>query len=112
MHPEISGLAFRPDLLAAGLTDDELRTLCRRRLLATLRPGAYVPALDTRLDDPVARYALAARAAVPKVAPDAVLSHLSAAVLHGVPAARRRTRICPFDEVAARLWRAFARGRR
>jgi hypothetical protein len=84
VNPEISGLAFRPDLLAAGVTDDELRTLCRHRQLATLRPGAYVPALDARLDDPVARHALAARAALPKVAPDAVLSHVSAAVLHGL----------------------------
>jgi hypothetical protein len=84
MDPEISGLAFRPGLLAAGLTDGELRNLCRRRQLAALRPGAYVPAFDTRLGDPVARHALAARAAIPKVAPDAVLSHVSAAALHGL----------------------------
>ena len=50
MHPHVNGLTFRPALLAAGVTDDELRRLRRERRLAVVRPGAYVSADDARLD--------------------------------------------------------------
>ena len=84
MHSEVDGLAFRSRLLAEGVTDDELRRMCRQRRLTTIRPGAYVPSSDARLATARARHALAARSTVPKVASDAVLSHVSAAVLHGL----------------------------
>jgi hypothetical protein len=84
VEPDTSGLTFRPALLAAGLTEGELRRLRTGLRLTPLRPGVYVPCDDARLDDPGARHVLAVRAAVPKVAPDAVVSHASAAVLHGL----------------------------
>jgi hypothetical protein len=82
--PELHGLALRPALLAAGVTDDELRRLRRQQRLAVLRPGAYVAANDVRLADEVARHTLAVRAALTKVAPGAVVSHVSAAAVHGL----------------------------
>lgn len=84
MYPEIAGLVFRPALLAAGVTDDELRRLRRSHRLVVVRRGAYVPADDVRLADQVARYELAVRAAVAKVSADAVISHASAAAVHGL----------------------------
>jgi hypothetical protein len=80
-----SDLVFRPALLAAGHTDDDLRRLRAQRRLTAVRPGAYVPSDDPRLDDAVARHALAVRATVRTLSPDAVVSHVSAAVLHGLP---------------------------
>jgi hypothetical protein len=81
---EISELVFRPDLRAAGITDDELRRLRKQRQLTVVRRGAYVPSDDPRLDDAVARHALAVRAAARCLSSDAVVSHASAAVLHGL----------------------------
>ena len=81
MYPDPSGLAFRSTLLAAGVTDKELRRLRADRKPATVRPGVYAA---TDRDEPAAWHALAVRAAVGKVAPDAVVSHASAAVLHGL----------------------------
>lgn len=83
MDPEFTDLVLRPQLREAGVTDDELRRLRRARRLAVVRPGAYVPADDARLTDEVAHHVLAVRAAVTKVTPDAVVSHVSAAALHG-----------------------------
>jgi hypothetical protein len=81
---DLSDLVFRPALLAAGITDDELRRLRAQRRLTALRPGAYVPSDDARLADAIARHALAARAAAHALTSDAVMSHASAAVLHGL----------------------------
>jgi hypothetical protein len=50
-----------------------------------IRRGAYVLAPDHRLDDPAARHVLLVAAEKARVAPDAVISHVSAAVLHGLP---------------------------
>ena len=84
MLDDFSDLAFRPQLLAAGVTDDELRRSRARGELVALRPGAYVAADDPRLDDAVARHALAVRACAPGLPVDAAVSHVSAAVLHGL----------------------------
>ena len=84
MHPPLNGLSLRPVLLAAGVTDDELRRLRRERRLAVLRPGAYVCAEDARLADALARHALTVRATLAKVSDGAVVSHVSAAVVHGL----------------------------
>ena len=84
MLDEPCDLVFRPALLAAGVTDDELRRLRAQRRLTALRPGAYVPSDDPRLDDAVACHALAVRAAAHALVADGVVSHVSAAVLHGL----------------------------
>lgn len=85
MLDDLSDLVFRTDLRAAGITDDELRRLRRQQRLTDVRRGVYVPSDDPRLDDAVARHALAVRAAARCLSPDAVVSHVSAAVLHELP---------------------------
>jgi hypothetical protein len=78
------GLLLRPGLLAAGVTDDEMRRLLRRGELATVAPGAYLDPADARLRRPEQRHALQVAVAVPRIAADAVVSHQSAAVLYGL----------------------------
>jgi hypothetical protein len=83
VDPLRPGLNLRPRLLAEGVTDSELRGLRRRGALTTLRPGAYLDRSPP--DDPAAMHLLAVHAAVPRLAAGAVVSHASAAVLHGLP---------------------------
>jgi len=85
VDPFIPELALRKSLLAAGFSDDELRRMCSTRLLTAIRPGAYVRSGDERLLDRVARHGLCVRAAMHQIGCDAVASHASAAVLHGLP---------------------------
>lgn len=85
MDLPLSGPLLRPGLLAAGVTDHELRRLRRTGGLAVLARGAYADPADPRLRRPEDRHALLVAAAVPRVAADAVVSHVSAAVLHGLP---------------------------
>jgi hypothetical protein len=85
VEPIDDGLGLRPQLLASGVTDDELRHLRASDALTPIRPGAYLPTTDPRLQDVLARHALLVHATMRKIAPDAVVSHASAAVLHGLP---------------------------
>jgi hypothetical protein len=85
MDPPSSAPLLRTSLLAAGWTDDELRRLRRRGELTAITGGAYVESSDPRLRRREARHALLVAAAVPRVAPDSVISHVSAAVQHGLP---------------------------
>jgi hypothetical protein len=75
-------LFTRRQLLTHGIDDGEIRGRRRRGELITLRRGAYAAALPERPED---RHAVRVRAAVPQVSPDAAVSGLSAAVLHGLP---------------------------
>ena len=58
----------------------------RRGELARIAPGTYVDPTDPRLRRPEDRHQLQVAVAVPRIASDAVVSHQSAAVLHGLPA--------------------------
>jgi hypothetical protein len=79
------------DLRAAGYDRDELRRMVRSGALVAVRRGAYVTAEP---DDADARYLLAVRATVLALAKGAVVSHVSAAALHGLPLwGLRRTRV-------------------
>lgn len=80
-----SDLHLRPKLLSAGFTDGELHRLRRAKTVTTVRPGAYVQSGDERLQEPVARHALLIQATLPRLRPGTVVSHISAAVLHGLP---------------------------
>ena len=73
----------RPELLAAGFSDKELRRMRRAGELSTVRPGTYVQGASP--DDAQARHLLLVHAAMAELAPDAVVSHVSAALLHGLP---------------------------
>jgi hypothetical protein len=75
-------LTLRPQLLAAGFSDRELRRLVRSGRLTPVRRGVYVQGGVP--DDVLARHALQIAAAMHELAGDAVVSHLSAAVLHGL----------------------------
>jgi predicted transcriptional regulator of viral defense system len=79
---ELPDLSVRPQLLAAGFTDDEVRRLVRAGRLTPLRRGIYVE--GSLPDDVLAQHVLQVKAAVGGLADDAVVSHVSAAVLHGL----------------------------
>ncbi|TWF76058.1 hypothetical protein FHX44_111945 [Pseudonocardia hierapolitana] len=73
----------RKALRLEGYGDDEVRRLLRAGRLTPVRRGAYV--LGTTPDSREARHALAVRAELAHLADGAVVSHASAAVLHGLP---------------------------
>ena len=75
-------LTLRPELLAAGFSDDELRRLVRTGGLTPVRRGVYVQGGVP--DDVLVRHTLHVLAAMGELAGDAVVSHVSAAVLHGL----------------------------
>ena len=77
---DVPELTLRPQLLAAGFSDDELRRLVRTGRLTPVRRGAYVQGGVP--DDALTRHVLQAVAAMRDLAADAVVSHVSAAVLH------------------------------
>jgi len=85
MDLDLTGLSFRPQILDSGVAEHELRRTLRYGQLKRLRPGAYVRADHRDLNDRVARHALLVSAAVPALSAGAVISHTSAAVLHGLP---------------------------
>jgi hypothetical protein len=89
---DLPDLSLRSQLLAAGFTDEEVRRLVRAGRLTPLRPGVYVEGAVP--DDGVARHALQIRAALGALAGDVVVSHVSAAVLHGL-----RVWAVPLDRV-------------
>jgi hypothetical protein len=70
-------------MLAAGFSDDEVRRLLRVGDLTRVRRGSYV--VGPLPEDPVRRHRLAIIAAVRALADEAVVSHVSAAVVHGLP---------------------------
>jgi hypothetical protein len=79
-----SELQFRPELLADGLTDKHLRRMRRSGEMATVRRGAYVRADGNGPGEPV-DHLLRVRAAVRALSVSAVVSHVSAAALLGLP---------------------------
>jgi hypothetical protein len=73
---------FRRGLLAAGYGDHEVRRMLRDGSLQAIRRGAYVG--TDQPEDDAARHALLLGAALAELSPGAVVSHVSAAVLHGL----------------------------
>jgi hypothetical protein len=78
-----SELLLRRDALATGRSDDELGRLVRAGQLSRLRRGAYVD--QVLPPDAEAVHRLLVRATVAGLRRAAVVSHQSAAVLHGLP---------------------------
>lgn len=76
-------LVLRRQLLASGWTDHELRRYQRTGELVRVGPGAYLeaPGASPRFE---VRHALLAAVGDERHAADGVLSHVSAAVLHGL----------------------------
>lgn len=69
------------DLNAEGMDSGSIRRMVRDQQLHRIRRGAFV----TQLDQGAHRHLQLIRATVPRLGPDNVLSHISAAVLHGLP---------------------------
>lgn len=79
-----AGLILSPgDLAARGHSADGVAALVRRGELIRVRRGAY--AYPEPAASPEAQHRLAVRAALAHVGNDACASHISAAVLHGLP---------------------------
>ena len=75
----------RSQALTDGFTDSELRRLCRDGTITRLRRGAYAGARDLANLTQTERHVLTARATIARAtAPDTVVSHASAALLHGI----------------------------
>ena len=73
----------RSSLIARGYTDRELRGLRRRGRFTLPRRGAYL--VGPRLAEAEAWHRANVHAALSQLGDDVVISHLSAAVLHGLP---------------------------
>ena len=81
--PPPGHVVLRRDAVAAGWSDEELARLVRREEWARVRRGAYV---DGRLPGTTAaRHSLLVAATLADLRRPAVVSHQSAAVLHGMP---------------------------
>jgi hypothetical protein len=78
-----SNLYRRSALLAAGYTERELRRWLRAGELSILRRGCYTAGAPP--EEAHARHRLLVDAAFAELGPGAVASHVSAAVLHGLP---------------------------
>lgn len=76
---------LRPTLLGAGVTDGELHRLRRAGALVPIQRGAYLPAENPGVNDARERHGFRVTAELTRVAPDAAVSHASAAVLYGLP---------------------------
>lgn len=72
----------RQDLLASGVREHELRRRLRRGELVPLRRGRY---LSEPPQGPGARHLAEVHAAADELAPDALFSHVSAVLVHGLP---------------------------
>jgi hypothetical protein len=92
MDPKLQALAatqghvvLRPQLLAAGYTDDEIARLRRGAQLTTIRRGAY---METRIWDgldAVEKHRATAQAVIMQLKVPAVPSHITAAVMLELP---------------------------
>jgi hypothetical protein len=80
-----SGVALLRDLRGAGLDPDEVRALLRAGTITRIRRGAYADARLWRSLDPVGKHLLLCRAVLASLKPPVVLSHVSAALAHGLP---------------------------
>jgi hypothetical protein len=82
---DVDGTVLRRDVLLAGGTDSDLRRACRAGLLVRIRHGAYALKETWDARSQVARHLLLSRLAYEFARTDVVLSHVSAAVIHGAP---------------------------
>jgi hypothetical protein len=79
----VSELLLRREAVTSGWTDDELGRLVRAGELTRLRRGAYVDSVLPA--EPAALHRLLVRATIAGLHRPAVVSHQSAAILHGLP---------------------------
>lgn len=80
-----AGVILRSQAVAAGYNDDEIRRRVDRRTWHRIRRGAYVDAAVWRSLDDVGRHRVTAHAVLLQLSVPAVASHVTAAVLLGLP---------------------------
>ena len=78
-------VVLRRDLLAAGYTDRQIRTMVKTRELHRIRHGSYCHATTWDSLSAADRHRVLARAVLARAHPSTVLTHVSAAIEHGVP---------------------------
>ena len=83
--PEIPRLLRRADALALGFSDDELAAQVRRGELVRLQRGSYVRTPAQVPIEQSARHRLVVAATIAGLRLTGVVSHASAAALHGLP---------------------------
>ncbi len=84
-EPRSDGLILRSEAALAGFTDSQFHRMNRRNELLRLARGVYVCAANYRLLDEIEQHAARVRAALSAQRTECVVSHQSAAVLHGLP---------------------------
>ncbi|MGU3434919.1 hypothetical protein ACNHUS_18120 [Actinomycetes bacterium M1A6_2h] len=77
------GALFRRDAIARGLTDNDLRTQKRRGVIESVSRGLYLPTSALADMSRRDRHLLEVQGAVSRSSPEVVVSHQSAALLHG-----------------------------
>lgn len=80
----VSEIDLSRDLVGRGFSPDELARMTRAGELRRVRRGAYTRPTTADLDPRVAHLQLL-EATTRQTSPDAVVSHMSAAALHGLP---------------------------
>lgn len=78
-------VSLRRDLLAAGYTDRQIRTMVKGGELHRIRHGSYCDATLWASLDAADRHRLLARAVLARAHPSTVLTHVSSAIEQGVP---------------------------
>jgi hypothetical protein len=79
------GMALLRDFTTQGLHPNEIRAALRVRRLVRIRHGAYADAVTWARLLPHEKHRLLARAVMATLSPPVVLSHTSAAIVHGLP---------------------------
>ncbi len=77
-------LLFRANAVGNGIDDHALQRMCNQGDLARVRPGVYATPGDAATDI-TTRHVIAVHAAMAKQRTNAVVSHVSAAAIHGLP---------------------------
>ena len=75
----------RTELLSQGLSDNQIRRARERGELHSVLPGLYLRAVPDPPPDPAERHRATLTVVVPLLSGRPVVSHVSAAVMHGLP---------------------------
>ena len=78
-------LIRRDAALADGISESELRRARQRGALTPVVRGVYLPVADATGLDCAGRHLAEVEAIVPRLTGEPVVSHVSAAVVHGLP---------------------------
>ena len=78
------GFITRPDVLASGFDDRDIRRAIRSGAWTKIGPGLYAVASLYGALSPEEKHAVRTRAVAHRLGPDVVVSHHSAAILHGI----------------------------